>query len=113
MVSVFLILVFLSTSAASGAFVLGMMTTGGSLDPPRRRKIFWGAAVAVLTSVVLLAGGGIQVLRAIAISGALPFTLIMILQVACFISSLSEEKKYVRMRFPSPEQQSEEEETAP
>jgi len=111
--SVFLILIFLSTSAASGAFVLGMMTTGGSLDPPRGRKLFWGAAVAMLTAAVLLAGGGIQVLRAIAISGALPFTLIMILQVACFISSLSEEREFVRMRFPSPKEQSEEEETAP
>jgi len=113
--TIFLILVFLSTSAASGAFVLGMMTTGGSLDPPRGRKLFWGATVAVLTSVVLLAGGGVQVLRAIAISGALPFTLIMILQVACLVTSLSEERKYVRMSFPALDQQNEEEEeeTAP
>jgi glycine betaine transporter len=108
--AIFLILVFLSTSAASGAFVLGMMTTGGSLDPPRGRKLFWGGRVAVLTAAVLFAGGGVQVLRAIAISGALPFTLIMIVQVACLLVSLSQEARHIRMKLPSPEERMEEQE---
>ncbi len=103
-VAVFLILVFLSTSAASGAYVLGMMSTGGALDPPRTLKLFWGAIVAALTAAVLFAGGGVQVLRAIAISGALPFTIIMIAQVACLLKSLSEEAAIVREDIPSPEE---------
>jgi glycine betaine transporter len=90
-VTIFLIFVFLSTSAASGSFVLGMMTTGGSLEPPRMRKLFWGAAVAALTAAVLFTGGGVAVLRSIAISGAIPFIIIMIIQVACLFHSLSGE----------------------
>jgi glycine betaine transporter len=90
-VTIFLAFIFLSTSAASGSFVLGMMTSGGSLEPPRMRKLFWGAVVAALTAAVLFTGGGVVVLRSIAISGALPFTVIMIIQVACLFRSLSRE----------------------
>ncbi|MFP3983370.1 MAG: BCCT family transporter [Desulfurivibrionaceae bacterium] len=108
-VAVFLILVFLSTSAASGAYVLGMMSTGGSLDPPRTLKLFWGAVVAALTAAVLFAGGGVQVLRAIAISGALPFIVIMIAQVACLLTSLAEEAGIIREEIPSPEEIADEE----
>lgn len=89
--AIFLIFIFLSTSAASGAFVLGMMTTGGSLEPPRSKKLFWGAVVAALTAAVLFTGGGLTVLRSIAISGAVPFTVIMIAQVACLFKSLATE----------------------
>lgn len=104
--AIFLILVFLSTSAASGAYVLGMMTSGGSLNPSLGRKLFWGGIVAVLTAAVLFAGGGVQVLRAIAISGALPFTLIMIAQVACLLFSLSQEVGQMRLPHPAPENKS-------
>jgi len=90
-VTILLVFIFLSTSAASGSFVLGMMTSGGSLEPPRTRKLFWGAVVAALTAAVLITGGGVVVLRSIAISGALPFIIIMIIQVACLFHSLSTE----------------------
>ena len=89
--TIFLVFVFLSTSAASGAFVLGMMTSGGSLNPPRARKLFWGAVVAAVTAAMLFTGGGFVILRAIAISGALPFTVIMIALVACLTRSLISE----------------------
>lgn len=104
--AIFLILVFLSTSAASGAYVLGMMTSGGSLNPSLGRKLFWGGIVAVLTAAVLFAGGGVQVLRAIAISGALPFTLIMIAQVACLLFSLSQEVGQMRLNPSAPKNES-------
>jgi glycine betaine transporter len=94
--TIFLIFVFLSTSAASGAFVLGMMTSAGALDPPRSRKLFWGAVIAVLTAAILLAGGEVHVLRAIAISGALPFAAIMIVHIACLFHSLAKAKTLPR-----------------
>ncbi len=89
--TIFLVFIFLSTSAASGAFVLAMMTSEGSLNPPRARKLFWGAVVAAVTAAMLFTGGGFVVLRAIAISGALPFTVIMIILVACLARSLISE----------------------
>ncbi len=90
-VALFLIFIFLVTSAQSGAFVLGMMTTNGSLNPPTYRKLFWGVVVAILTAATLPAKGGVHTLRAIAVSGALPFTMIMIAQVACLFHALGEE----------------------
>jgi glycine betaine transporter len=91
--ALFLIFIFLVTSAQSGSFVLGMMTTDGSLNPPTYRKLFWGAVVAALTAATLLAGGGVHTLRAIAVSGALPFTVIMIAQAACLFHALGGEKQ--------------------
>ncbi|MFW6332675.1 MAG: BCCT family transporter [Thermodesulfobacteriota bacterium] len=90
--AVFLIFIFLVTSADSGAFVLGMMTSEGDLNPPLFRKLFWGAAVAVITGAGLFAGGSIEVFRAIAICGAIPFTLIMIAQVFLLLRALSWER---------------------
>jgi glycine betaine transporter len=104
-VSLFLIFIFLVTSAQSGSFVLGMMTTDGSLNPPTYRKLFWGAVVAVITAATLLAGGGVHTLRAIAVSGALPFTVIMIAQVACLFHALGGERP---APIEAPEQEEEE-----
>jgi glycine betaine transporter len=91
-VALFLIFIFLVTSAQSGSFVLGMMTANGSLNPPVFRKLFWGSVIAVLTAATLLTGGGVHSLRAIAVSGALPFTVIMIAQVACLFYTLAQEQ---------------------
>ncbi|HKJ98159.1 MAG TPA: BCCT family transporter [Desulfotignum sp.] len=91
-ITILLVFIFLSTSAASGGFVLAMMTSGGDLEPSALRKLFWGAIIAALTAAVLFTGGGVVVLRSIAISGALPFTIIMIIQVACLYYSLAAEE---------------------
>ncbi len=68
-----------------------MMTTGGALNPPRRRKLLWGAVTAALAVAALFAAGGVHVMRAFAISGAIPFALIMIVHVGCLIVSLVQE----------------------
>ncbi len=90
--AVFLVFIFLVTSADSGAFVLGMMTSKGDLHPPLFRKLFWGGTVAVITAAGLFAGGSIEVFRAIAICGAIPFTLIMIAQVFVLLHALARER---------------------
>ncbi|MFO8091133.1 MAG: BCCT family transporter [Desulfatiglandaceae bacterium] len=94
---VFLVFIFLVTSADSGTFVLGMMTSEGNLNPSVFRKLFWGVIVSLITGAGLFAGGGVDLFRAIAISGAIPFTLIMIAHVflllrALFREHLSEKK---------------------
>lgn len=90
-VAMFLMFIFLVTSADSGSFVLGMMTTGGALNPPRSRKLLWGAVTAALAVAALFATGGVHVMRAFAISGAIPFALIMIVHVGCLVVSLVQE----------------------
>ena len=87
----FLIFVFLVTSADSGTFVLSMMTTKGNLNPPVFHKMVWGVLIAVLTVGVLLTES-IFVARAMAITGALPFSVILLLQIVGFMREIRRER---------------------
>jgi glycine betaine transporter len=82
--AVFLTFVFLVTSADSGTYVLAMMTSNGSLNPTLKSKMFWGIMIAVLT-VSVIVSGSIAVAKAMAITGAIPFVLIVIMQVVGFL----------------------------
>ena len=79
------------TSVDSATFVLGMLTTRGSLNPPARRKVLWGLALGGLGGALTLSGN-IDAVRAIAVLGALPFTFVMLLQVAAFLKTICKEK---------------------
>jgi len=90
-VALALIFIFLVTSADSGTFVLSMMTTDGNLDPPPPAKIVWGSLVAIITGATLLSGS-VEVARAMATLGAIPFSAVLILQVVGFLRALAEEE---------------------
>ena len=49
-VSLFLILVFLITSADSATFVIAMMTSEGDLDPSLKMKVLWGIVMSLVTN---------------------------------------------------------------
>jgi glycine betaine transporter len=89
--AIVLIFIFLVTSADSGTFVLSMMTTEGNLNPPAASKLVWGSLVAVITAATLLAGS-VDVARAMATLGAIPFSAILILQIVGFLRALSREQ---------------------
>jgi glycine betaine transporter len=78
---------FLVTSVVSAAFVLGMFTSGGALNPSVGQKVAWGIILGGLGTAMTLAGD-VQALRAIAVIGAVPFTLILLLQVAALLRAL-------------------------
>ena len=88
--ALFLIFIFLVTSADSGTFVISMMTSEGRLDPKVSLKLAWGVAIALLTMAILLSGS-VEVAKAMAIFGALPFTLILIIQIVGFLRTLRED----------------------
>ncbi len=90
LVSIVLLLVFFVTSADSATFVLGMMTSHGSLQPPLKRKIIWGILESGIACALLLAGG-LTALREMAITAALPFTVVMLLLCYNLLRGLSEE----------------------
>ncbi|MRX73718.1 BCCT family transporter [Bacillus lacus] len=81
---------FFITSADSGTYVLGMMTTNGSQNPDRIVKITWGVLLS-LTSLALLYSGGLQALQNTMIIAALPFSLIMGLMTISLIKALRQE----------------------
>jgi glycine betaine transporter len=83
---------FFITSADSGTFVLGMMTTNGSLTPGNKIKFTWGIMLAVI-SLVLLYSGGLQALQNTMIVAALPFSIIMGLMAISLIKALNQEAK--------------------
>ena len=90
MTAVLLIFIFLVTSADSGTFVLSMMTTDGNLNPPIFPKMVWGSIIAVLTIGTLLSES-IPVAKAMAITGALPFSVILLLQIVGFLREIRKE----------------------
>ena len=90
-VALFLIFIFLVTSADSGSFVLSMMTSDGQLNPPLTYKLVWGTLVAILT-VATLFSGSVEVAKAMAVTGAIPFSVVLLMQVAGFIRAIREER---------------------
>jgi len=85
-----LIFIFLVTSADSGTFVLSMMTTDGRLEPPASAKIIWGSLAAVITAATLLSTS-VEVARAMATLGAIPFSAVLVLQIVGFLRALANE----------------------
>ncbi len=95
--SVCLIFIFLVTSADSGTFVISMMTSNGDLNPAVKVKLTWGLIIAAITAGTL-ATGSVSVAKAMAITGAIPFTVIIILQLAGFVRLIREDPKIKQKR---------------
>jgi glycine betaine transporter len=91
-IALFLIFIFLVTSADSGGFVLSMMTSDGNLNPPLPYKLVWGTLVAVLT-VATLFSGSVDVAKAMAVTGAVPFSVVLLLQVIGFMRAIRSERE--------------------
>lgn len=74
-----LVFLFLLTSADSGAYVLGMFSTGTN-DPVVGERLFWGLVMAILTVAAILSEGGQAATRAFAVTGAIPLTFLLAAQ---------------------------------
>ena len=86
-----LIFVFLVTSADSGTFVVSMMTGKGTLNPSIGLKLTWALIILAITIGTLLAGS-VEVAKTLAVSGAIPFALVLLLQIAAFLRTLRDEE---------------------
>ncbi|MEO0424098.1 MAG: BCCT family transporter [Pseudomonadota bacterium] len=80
-----LVFTFLLTSADSGAYVLGMFSRGTMEDPPLAERLFWGLVIAVLSGAAILSAGGQSVVRAFAVSGAIPMVLLLAVQAGALL----------------------------
>ncbi len=89
--AVALVFIFLVTSADSGTFVVSMMTTNGTLNPNTRTKLIWGVLMSAITFGVLVSGS-VSVAKAMAITGAVPFTFIVFIQLVGFFRALREDE---------------------
>lgn len=90
-----LLIVFIVTSADSGALVVDKLTSGGAASTPKKQRVLW-AAMLGLTAIALLYGGGkeaLQSLQAGTITAALPFSVIVILTAIALVIGLMREHK--------------------
>ncbi|OWZ82787.1 BCCT family transporter [Natranaerobius trueperi] len=95
-ISLILLFVFFITSADSATFVLGILSSNGSMNPSLTKKVTWGASQSGI-ALILLWVGGIQALQKMAITAALPFSIIMLLLCYNLYSALCEEDKYFKI----------------
>ena len=84
--------IFLVTSVVSAAFVLGMFTSRGSLNPSVGQKLAWGAVLGGLGTALTLSGN-VQAVQKVAFIGAIPYTLIILLQITAFLRALFAESE--------------------
>ena len=82
-----LLFVFLITSADSAAYVLGMLAERGRQQPAIRSRISWGLLTA-LAAAGLLVHDDVDLNKSVAIAGALPFAVILLIQVISLLRSL-------------------------
>ncbi|MBS3770817.1 MAG: BCCT family transporter [Bacteroidales bacterium] len=94
-IALILLVVFFVTSADSSTLVLSMLTSKGDLNPPVHRKILWGILQSTVAAI-LLAIGGLYALRNMAVSSALPFTIVMLFLCYSLWKALSYEYHYER-----------------
>jgi hypothetical protein len=87
-----LICTFFITSANSGTFVLGMLSSEGNLNPSNVKKILWGVIQSVL-AVALLMAGGLKPLQTISIAAAFLFIFIMIAMMVAVVKALAKDKE--------------------
>ncbi|MFC4355557.1 BCCT family transporter [Chryseomicrobium palamuruense] len=87
-----LIATFFITSADSGTFVLGMLTSNGSQNPTAQIKLVWGVMMSAI-AIVLIYSGGLQGLQNTMILAAFPFSIILLMMLLSFIKALRKEAK--------------------
>ena len=94
-IAIALLIIFIVTSADSGALVVDSLTSGGQTTSPVRQRVFW-AGMLGLTAIALLYGGGDDALKALqagTITAALPFTVIVLFYAISLIIGLRSELK--------------------
>lgn len=110
LLAILIIVTFFVTSADSGTFVLGMMTTNGSQNPSTPIKVTWGVLLSII-AIALLYSGGLQALQNTMIIAALPFSVILVLMTVSLLKSLKQEAKQLglgQIRMNRKEKQSKE-----
>lgn len=97
-VAILLLIVFIVTSADSGALVVDTITSGGKVDAPVMQRIFWTCMIGLTASALLYGGGtaALQSLQAGTITAALPFTFVLL--VCCLSLLIGMRHEYQAMR---------------
>ena len=86
-----LVCTFFITSANSGTFVLGMLSSEGDINPSNAKKVLWGIVLTAM-AIGLLIAGGLKPLQTISIAAAFPFIFVMVIAMASIVKGLAHDK---------------------
>ena len=100
-----LVCTFFITSANSGTFVLGMLSSEGDINPSNGKKILWGIVLTAM-AIGLLIAGGLKPLQTISIAAAFPFIFVMIVAMASIVKALAHDKDTPNVGDPDFEEES-------
>ncbi len=90
-VATLLIATYFITSSDSGTLVVNTLMSAGDPNPPTVHRVIWGLGEGAVAAVLLVAGG-LSALQTASITGALPFSVIMIFMCIGLTKALSEEQ---------------------
>lgn len=87
-VAIVLVFTFFITSANSGTFVLGMLSSNGDQNPKSKIKILWGIVQAVM-AIGLMVAGGLKPVQTVSICAAFPFIFVMFSAMVSIVKTLA------------------------
>ncbi len=90
LITMFMLFVFMVTSADSAAFFCAMQLTNGSAEPCRPVRMISGLSIVIL-AVTLILVGGLKACQTAAVVGGLPISFLMALMLVSFWKFLKRE----------------------
>ncbi len=85
---VVLLMTYLVTTADSAVLIVNTINAAGDEGPKARPHIyFWGAALGAVVAALLLVGG-LKAIQTAMVIGALPFSLVMVLQCVAIVKAI-------------------------
>lgn len=96
--AIVLLIIFIVTSADSGALVVDTITSGGKLNVPTAQRVFWVCMLGLTASALLYGGGksALESLQAGTITAALPFTFIVFICCISLVLGMRDEANAVQ-----------------
>ena len=85
---VVLLMTYLVTTADSAVLIVNTINAAGDEGPKARPHIlFWGVALGAVVAALLLVGG-LKAIQTAMVIGALPFSLVMVLQCVALVKAI-------------------------
>ncbi|MEM9104187.1 MAG: BCCT family transporter [Pseudomonadota bacterium] len=98
---VVLLMTYLVTTADSAVLIVNTINAGGDEGPKARPHIiFWGVALGMVVAALLLVGG-LKAIQTAMVIGALPFSLVMVLQCFAIVKAIYNDGRRVKAGIPT------------
>ncbi|MEO0664741.1 MAG: BCCT family transporter, partial [Pseudomonadota bacterium] len=106
LVIVILLLTYLVTTADSAVLIVNTINAAGDEGPKAKPHIyFWGVALGAVVAALLIAGGagggGLKAIQTAMVIGALPFSVVMVLQGIALVKAIYNDARREREGVPT------------